>query len=195
MQIRLTENEKKTLLRLAREAIETAVESSHAATLDLDSLPPALRQPMATFVTLYNGDQLRGCIGGLTAEYALAEDVRIHAAAAATKDFRFPPIRADEIPQLKIEISVLSTPEPLDYQDAEDLLGKLQPGVDGVILQQGNRRATFLPQVWKKIPDPEHFLGMLCEKAFLPSNAWKSGKLQVLTYHVLPICETDPQDE
>jgi AmmeMemoRadiSam system protein A len=196
MQIRLTESEKKTLLRLARDSIESAVDPSHdALKFDLRSLPPELREPMASFVTLYNGDQLRGCIGGLTAEHPLAEDVRIHAAAAATKDFRFPPVRADEIPQLSIEISVLSTPELLKYEGPDDLIGKLRPDEDGVILQQGVRRATFLPQVWKKVPNPELFLGMLCEKAFLPPDAWKSGKLQVFTYQVLPISETDLKDE
>ncbi len=196
MQIRLTEIEKKTLLRLAREAIETAVNPSHdAAEFDLNSLPPALREPRASFVTLYNGDQLRGCIGGLTAEHPLAEDVRIHAVAAATKDFRFPPVKADEIPQLSIEISVLSTPDLLKYEGPDDLIGKLRPNEDGVILQLGVRRATFLPQVWKKVPDPERFLGMLCEKAFLPPEAWKSGKLQVFTYQVLPINEAGPKDE
>ncbi|MEJ2605228.1 MAG: AmmeMemoRadiSam system protein A [Anaerolineales bacterium] len=196
MQNRFTESEKKTLLRLAREAIESAVDPAHhAVKFDLHSLPPALRECKTSFVTLYNGDQLRGCIGGLMAEHALAEDVRIHAAAAATKDFRFLPVRADEIPQLSIEISVLSTPEPLEYEGPDDLIGKLRPGEDGVILQQGVRRATFLPQVWKKVPDPERFLGMLCEKAFLPPDAWKSGKLQVFTYQVLPICEADLKDE
>jgi AmmeMemoRadiSam system protein A len=192
MQNRFTESEKKMLLRLAREAIESAVDPSHdAVKFDLHSLPPALRELKTSFVTLYNGDQLRGCIGGLTAEHPLAEDVRIHAAAAATKDFRFPPVLVDEIPQLSIEISVLSTPEPLEYESPDDLIGKLRPGEDGVILQQGVRRATFLPQVWKKVPDPGLFLGMLCEKAFLPPDAWKSGKLQVFTYQVLPICEAD----
>jgi AmmeMemoRadiSam system protein A len=196
MQNRFTESEKKTLLRLAREAIESAVDPAHhAVKFDLHSLPPALRECKTSFVTLYNGDQLRGCIGGLVAEHALAEDVRIHAAAAATKDFRFLPVRADEIPQLSIEISVLSTPEPLEYEGPDDLIGKLRPGEDGVILQQGVRRATFLPQVWKKVPDPKRFLGMLCEKAFLPPDAWKSGKLQVFTYQVLPICEADLKDE
>jgi uncharacterized protein len=183
----LPEKDKEILLQIARQAIEVAANNVNPQPLDLQSLSPRLRQPGVSFVTLYNGDQLRGCIGGLTPENPLAEDVRAHAAAAATKDFRFPPVQQKELHQLRIEISVLSNPEPLEYQDADDLIHKLRPGENGVIIQRGNRRATFLPQVWKKIPEPERFLEMLCEKAFLPHDAWKSKDTQVSTYQVLSI--------
>jgi len=195
MQIQLAEHEKKTLLRLAREAIESSLDPSKTSTLDLESLPTTLRETGASFVTIYKGDQLRGCIGGLTPELPLAEDVRAHAAAAATKDFRFPPVQLKELHQLSIEISVLSKPQPLDYQDANDLIRKLRPGEDGVIIQRGNRRATFLPQVWKKIPESERFLEALCEKAFLPNDAWKSRDFQVSTYQVLSISEMETKDD
>lgn len=191
MQIQLTESERKILLDLAREAIETALDPSKSSTFDLQSLPDTLREPGASFVTLYNGDQLRGCIGGLTPEQPLAEDVRLHAIAAATKDFRFPSVQYDEIPQLRIEISVLSKAHPLDYQDGDDLISKLRPGEDGVIIERGQRRATFLPQVWKKIPEPRRFLEALCEKAFLPHDTWKSKDVCVSTYQVLSICEAE----
>ena len=195
MQVQLAESEKQTLLHLARDAIITAVDPSNTSTFNTQSLPSTLRDPGASFVTIYNGDQLRGCIGGLTPEQSLAEDVRAHAVATATKDFRFPSVQVDEIPQLRIEISVLSNPQPLDYLDADDLVRKLRPGEDGVIIQRGNRRATFLPQVWKKIPEPEHFLESLCEKAFLPRDAWKSKDLHVSTYQVLSIREVDTKGD
>ena len=194
MQIQLAESEKQTLLRLARDAIITAIDPSNPSTFDSQSLPSILREPGVSFVTIYNGDQLRGCIGGLTPEESLADDVRTHAAAAATKDFRFPPVQADEIPQLRIEISVLSNPQPIDYLDADDLIRKLRPGEDGVIIQRENRRATFLPQVWKKIPEPERFLESLCEKALLPHDAWKSKDLHVSTYQVLSFREAETKD-
>jgi AmmeMemoRadiSam system protein A len=187
----LPDKDKEILLQIARQAIEAAVNNVNPQPLDLQSFSPKLREPGVSFVTLYNGDQLRGCIGGLTPEQPLAVDVREHAAAAATRDFRFPPVQLKELHQLRIEISVLSTPQPLDYQDADDLIRKLRPGEDGVIIQRGNRRATFLPQVWKKIPEPERFLEMLCEKAFLPHDAWKLKDLQVSTYQVFSINETE----
>ncbi len=191
----LPDKDREILLQIARQAIEAAANNVNLQPLDLQSLSPRLRQPGVSFVTLYNGDQLRGCIGGLTPEQPLAEDVRAHAAAAATKDFRFPPVQRKEIHQLRIEISVLSNPEPLEYQDANDLIRQLRPGEDGVIIQRGNRRATFLPQVWKKIPEPDRFLKALCEKAFLPHDAWKSKDLHVSTYQVLSINETETKDD
>ncbi len=191
----LPDKDREILLKIARQAIEAAANNINPQPLDLQSLSPRLRQPGASFVTLYYGDQLRGCIGGLTPEQPLAEDVRAHAAAAATKDFRFPPVQRKEIHQLRIEISVLSNPEPLEYQDANDLIRQLRPGEDGVIIQRGNRRATFLPQVWKKIPEPERFLEALCEKAFLPNDAWKSKDLQVSTYQVISISEMETKDD
>jgi uncharacterized protein len=195
MQLQLAESEKKTLLRLAYNAIETHLNPSNPSAFDLQSLPSALQKLGVSFVTLYNGDQLRGCIGALTPELPLAEDVCIHAVAAATKDFRFPPVQLDEIPQLRIEISILSNPQPVDYQDADDLIRKLRPGIDGVIIERGNHRATFLPQVWKKIPEPERFLEMLCEKAFLPPDAWKSKDVQVSTYQVLSIDDAEKDQD
>ena len=189
MQTPLSDTDKETLLRLAREAVEATANQSDPQPIDLQSFSPALRQPGLSFITLYRGDQLRGCIGGLTPDHPLVEDVRLHAIAAATKDHRFSPLQADEIPEVTIEISVLSIPQPLEYQSAEDLVNKLHPGEDGVIIEQGLQRATFLPQVWKKIPDPKQFLEMLCEKALLPRDAWRSGDLRVLTYQVISLRE------
>ncbi len=172
------------LLRLARQALEAAASDRRLPALDAERLPPALRLPGASFVTLTKAGALRGCIGALQATTSLAEDVREHALAAATEDYRFIPVQPDEVGEIEIEVSILTDPQPLAYDRPEDLLRLLRPGLDGVILTSGARRATFLPQVWEKVPDPELFLRMLCEKAGLRPDAWRRGDLQVLTYQV-----------
>jgi AmmeMemoRadiSam system protein A len=120
----------------------------------------------------------------LEAHQPLAEDVREHAVAAALQDYRFPPVSPDEVPELQIEISRLTTPQKLEYHGADDLLGKLRPGVDGVILRDGFRRATFLPQVWEKIPDPVEFMNHLCQKMGVDASSWRYRQLEVLIYQV-----------
>jgi AmmeMemoRadiSam system protein A len=145
----------------------------------------------ASFVTLSHAGKLRGCIGTLKLERPLAEDVQMQAAAAASQDYRFAPLNKAELSELEIEISILSKPEPLNYPSPEKLPGLLRPGVDGVVLVHQGHRATFLPQVWEKIADPARFLTMLCQKASLPSEAWRSGKVEILTYQVESFCDTD----
>jgi AmmeMemoRadiSam system protein A len=181
---RLSDEEKQILLRLAREAIEAAVNRRPLPPLDLNSLPPRLREPGVAFVTLTRRGQLRGCIGALEPYQPLAEDVREHAVAAALEDYRFPPVRPEELPEISIEISRLTPLQPLEYDSPEDLLRKLRPGVDGVVLRDGFRRATFLPQVWEKLPDPARFLDNLCLKMGAPRNLWRQKKLEVFTYQV-----------
>jgi AmmeMemoRadiSam system protein A len=180
----LTPEEKNTLLHLAREALETVVTGSPLPLIDEASLTPALRAEGASFVTLTVHGSLRGCIGALEPYQPLAEDVREHAVAAALQDYRFNPVQPGELGKIEIEVSRLTIPVPLDYTDSADLLAKLNPGVDGVILRDGIRRATFLPQVWEKIPDPAEFLENLCYKMGAAPDAWRKKKLQVLVYHV-----------
>ena len=180
----LSTEERSILLRLARHAIESGVRRQPLDMLDIAALPEQLREPGATFVTLTERDMLRGCVGALEAYQPLAEDVREHAIAAALEDYRFPPVRPEEVPWIKIEISRLTAPIPLDYDRPEDLLKLLRPGIDGVILREGLRRATFLPQVWEKLPDPREFLGHLCLKMGVDSNYWRYHKLQVYIYQV-----------
>jgi AmmeMemoRadiSam system protein A len=110
--------------------------------------------------------------------------VREHAIAAALEDYRFPPVRPEEVPRIRIEISRLTAPIPLKYERSEDLLKMLRPGVDGVVLRDGLRRATFLPQVWEKLPDPREFLEHLCLKMGVDASTWRYHKLQVYTYQV-----------
>lgn len=180
----LSPEQRQILLRLARQAVERAAAGQPGPEVDLKLLPEALSAERAAFVTLTLRGDLRGCIGALQATMPLARDVVEHARAAATEDFRFYPVRPDEATELAIEISVLSEPAPLAYAQPDDLLTLLRPGLDGVILVSGLHRATFLPQVWEKVPSPALFLDMLCEKAGLPRRAWRTGHPDILTYQV-----------
>jgi AmmeMemoRadiSam system protein A len=120
----------------------------------------------------------------LEAYQSLVEDVREHAVAAAFQDYRFPPVQASEVKDIEIEISYLTRPEPLKYENTEDLPKLIRPNVDGVVIKDGRQRATFLPQVWEKIPDPEAFLEELCVKMGATANLWRRKKLDVMIYQV-----------
>jgi AmmeMemoRadiSam system protein A len=184
MEDKLTLEEQKDLLRLAREAMTRGVKGERLPPLDESSLSPHLREQGASFITLTVGGELRGCIGALEPYQPLAEDVREHAIAAALEDPRFPPVSQAELNGIRIEVSRLTRPVPLEYEDAEDLLAKLRPHVDGVILRDGYRRATYLPQVWEKIPDPAGFLDSLCYKMGAGQDLWRSRHIEVFTYQV-----------
>ena len=184
MEEKLTLEEQRTLLRMAREAIEHRVEGKKLPPIDATSMTTNLQEQGASFVTLTIGGQLRGCIGALEAYQPLADDVCEHAAAAAFEDPRFPPLGKDELSRIQIEVSRLTRPVQLEYKDADDLLSKLRPYIDGVILKDGFRRATFLPQVWEKIPDPSDFLDNLCYKMGAAHQQWRNKHLDVFTYQV-----------
>ena len=183
----MTPEEREFLLSLARETIERAARvPSHDAEPVLEPPPTdRLKEPGSSFVTLHTlTGALRGCIGSLIARRALVDDVRANALAAAFHDPRFPPVTPDELSDLVVEVSVLSHPKPLNYKGPKDLVDKLRPNVDGVVLRKGVHRATFLPQVWEQLPSPATFLGHLCQKAGLPPNAWQAGDLEISTYQV-----------
>ncbi|HQU35591.1 MAG TPA: AmmeMemoRadiSam system protein A [Anaerolineales bacterium] len=184
MQDKLTLEEQQTLLRIAREAMICRVKGEALPPLDVAPLTERLRAEGASFVTLTIRGTLRGCIGALEAYQPLAEDVREHAGSAALEDPRFPPVREGELRAIQIEISRLTRPHPLEYKDAADLLSKLKPHVDGVILRDGVRRATFLPQVWEKIPDRAEFLDNLCYKMGAAPGLWRHKHLNVQIYQV-----------
>jgi len=186
----LTEAEKQQLLGLARSALESAVRGQPLPDIDLAALPPALQEDGASFVTLTIHGQLRGCIGTLEARQPLAEDVREHAVAAGQDDYRFPPVSAGELAQIEIEISRLTRPQSLTYSSPEDLMQKLHPGVDGVVLRDRFRRATFLPQVWQQLPEPERFLDHLSQKMGAPRDYWRCNPLTVEIYQVEEFHET-----
>ncbi len=180
----LTLDEKQTLLRLARQALELGVRGEKLPPLDWDSLSPTLRADGASFVTLTELGELRGCIGALEAYQPLVEDVREHAIAAALNDYRFRPVQVAELNRISLEVSRLTAPVPLEYSSPDDLIAKLRPGMDGVILREGGRRATFLPQVWEKLPNAEDFLSNLCNKMGAAPDLWRRKHLEVLTYQV-----------
>ncbi len=182
MKNQLSSEEKEILLKVARESLELGLRGKKLPPLHAKT--PLLQADGATFVTLTINGRLRGCIGALEPYQPLLQDVREHALAAARNDYRFSPVRPEELDKIEIEISRLTQPVPLDYDDALDLLKKLRPGVDGIVLKDGHRRATFLPQVWEQLPDPKVFLSELCAKMGAPSNLWQRKKLDVLIYQV-----------
>jgi hypothetical protein len=180
----LSKADRDCLLQLARQTLTLLVAGRSLPVFDLKDFSPCLREPGATFVTLTECGELRGCVGALEAYQSLVEDVVEHTEAAAFHDFRFPPVRASELPYLHIEISALTTPVSLEYTTPDDLLGKLRPGADGVLLRDGFHRATFLPQVWEKLPSPAAFMEHLCLKMDAPVDLWRRKHLAVYLYQV-----------
>ncbi len=165
----MDKKEKSFLLGLARNAILAKLERRE---FSVDRVDSSLKEKRSCFVTLTLDGELRGCIGHLEAFEPLYLNVINNAVNAAFFDSRFPPLSADEFPKIKIEISVLSSPERLVFLNSDDLLNKLS-GDEGVILKKGSAQATFLPQVWDVFPDKVLFLENLCEKAGLYKDAWK----------------------
>lgn len=189
----LSKPEHEILLKIAREALVNAVHMEPLPEIMLSKLPNVLQEDGASFVTLTINDRLRGCIGTLEAYQPLAKDVQEHAVAAGMQDFRFPNVQPEELPSINIEISVLTPKTPISYTVVEDLLSIIRPKIDGVVLQDGFRKATFLPQVWDKIPDPNQFLSQLCLKMGAPGDLWRKKPLTVYTYQVEEFSETRPQ--
>ncbi len=179
-----TSQDRKRLLELARTTIKKAVQGDEVPEPKASAIPAPLAEQRACFVTLTKDGQLRGCIGNIFPKEALYAGVMHMARSAALNDFRFTPVRSSEVDQLEIEISVLTIPQPLPYGSPRELLDKLRPGVDGVVLQFGPKEATFLPQVWAQLPDKEQFLSHLAQKADLSPSAWKSTEAKVLVYQV-----------
>jgi hypothetical protein len=137
----------------------------------------------ASFVSLHRGGELRGCIGSLEARRALVVDVAANAQAAALEDFRFAPVAACELVELEVEISVLTRPVPFPVESEVELLASLEQGIDGLVLEERGRRATFLPAVWRDLPAPAEFLAHLKRKAGLPADYW-SPTLRFARYGV-----------
>ena len=169
----------RALLTIARNAIA----AEFGRCVDGSPSHEALAQPAATFVTLFHGGELRGCIGSLKAKRALLVDVHENAVAAAFRDPRFPPLTAEQFDGTAVEVSLLSASERLQVADEEELLMQLRPGIDGLTIEYGRGRATFLPQVWDGLPDPRVFLAALRSKAGLPADFW-SPRLKVSRYAV-----------
>jgi AmmeMemoRadiSam system protein A len=177
----LTKDQQQQLLTLAKNSIQHGLSTGKPLPLNLSDFPAELTAQRATFVTLEKQGQLRGCIGLLSAVRPLAEDIAENAFSAAFQDPRFPPLAAHELAELEIHLSILSSSEPMTFSSEQDLLNQIQPNIDGLILQEGNLRGTFLPSVWQQLPDPNQFLRHLKQKAGLPSNYW-SNTIKVYRY-------------
>jgi len=169
------------------EALLTRARNAIAGALGQPAIPepdhPVLQEPGAVFVTLTQKGELRGCIGSLKAWQPLAADVCTNAKAAAFRDPRFPPLSATELATTRVEVSLLTAPEPITYTDQEDAIRGLRPGIDGVILEYEGHRGTFLPQVWENLPERHLFFAQLKRKAGLPSDFW-SPAIKLYRYRV-----------
>jgi len=176
------------LLATARAALARAFDRAGVA----DSRHPALAEQGATFVTLTQRGELRGCIGTLEAHRPLREDVAHNALAAAFRDPRFAPLAAREFAITRVEVSLLSAPAPLTVADEADLLARLVPGVDGIVLSWRRRRATFLPQVWETLPEPQDFVAQLKRKAGLDARFW-ADDVRIERYTVAKFKEPAPE--
>jgi AmmeMemoRadiSam system protein A len=170
------------LLDLARRTLDEMVSYRRFPRVDPAEVPKEMAESRACFVTLTKGGRLRGCIGDIFPRRPLYQAIVYSAAAAALADQRFQPVQPDELGAIQIEISLLTLPTPLDFKSPEELLEKLRPGVDGVVLRVGQKQATYLPQVWTQIPGKEDFLRQLAEKAGLEPSGWRNPKARVLRY-------------
>jgi AmmeMemoRadiSam system protein A len=179
-------NTGKELIRIARHAIEEKLGGS----VCVPAMAAWLHRPAATFVTLTRQGVLRGCIGSLEPKRALASDVRENALGAAFRDPRFRPLDRSEWLDTRVEISLLSALEHLPLQDEGEVVRSLRPGIDGLMLEFGHHRGTFLPQVWEQLPEPAAFLLNLKRKAGLPPDFWEPG-LRLSRYTVTKWREQD----
>lgn len=178
-----TTQEKQILLAVAAAAIKFGLEKHRSLPINLEDYPEKLRIDGASFVTLEINKQLRGCIGTLEAYQPLIQDIAQNAFAAAFHDPRFPPLTAKEYRNVTKHISVLSAPKEVSFTSEEDLLRQLQPGVDGLVLEDNGYRGTFLPAVWEQLPQPALFLRHLKLKAGLPEDYW-SDTIKIARYTV-----------
>jgi len=181
---RISDQEGVFLLSIARDVIKKELFHNSDTSQDNSSISPKMNEKRGTFVTLTINNNLRGCIGNISSNEPIIKGIRNNAVNAAFHDPRFRPLSKTEWKDVKIEISILTEPGKLNYSDRNDLLEKLRPGIDGVIIKKGMHQSTFLPQVWDQLPEKREFLTHLCLKAGLDKNAWENESIEVLTYQV-----------
>lgn len=186
----LTKPQRTVLLTLAWESIAHGLKTGKPLIVNVADYPPELTVIRATFVTLERHQELRGCIGMLEAVRPLVIDVAENAFAAAFCDRRFLPLADHELADLDIHISVLSLPEEMHFESEIDLLDQLRPHIDGLILQEGGHRATFLPSVWSSLSAPMQFLQHLKQKAGFPASYW-SKNIRAFRYRTESFSEKD----
>jgi AmmeMemoRadiSam system protein A len=179
----LTSEEKRALLKIAREVLNQYLKDGTLPKIEPESLSPVLKENRGCFVTLMKKGKLRGCIGYLQPKKPLCDCVIENAINAALHDFRFPePVSFEELKEINIEISVLTVPKRMELKNRSEILDHLVPGRDGVILRNGRLQATYLPQVWEHFPDKESFLDYLCQKGSMLAGCWKDPSTEIYTY-------------
>ncbi len=169
------------LLKLARDAIAYGLQTGRTLSVNLRDYPPELTERKASFVTLDKNGNLRGCIGSLEATRPLVEDIAENSRAAAFSDPRFPLVSESELPEIKIHLSILTSPQEIQFSSEADLISQLRPNIDGLILEDRGHRGTFLPSVWESLTEPDQFLKQLKLKAGLPGDYW-SDSLRLYRY-------------
>ena len=179
--IKLTTDEQKTCLQIARASIKHGLQKGSALQVVTADYSNDLQENFASFVTLHKNGELRGCIGALEAYQPLINDIATHAYSAAFQDPRFSPLQESEYEQLDIEVSVLGKAETMSFENEEDLLQQIRPSIDGLILEFEYNRGTFLPSVWEQLPDKKDFLNHLKMKAGL-SSQWWDNKVKISRY-------------
>lgn len=191
--IELTSEEEMFLLDVARRTLAADLAGEPAPAVDEATLGDSLRSEAACFVTLNKAGRLRGCIlDSFVPHEAVYKNVMRNVLLAATRDQRFPPVTPEELEEITIEISVLGRSYPIQFQDPDELASVLRPGIDGVILTTNFGSATYLPQVWEQLPDPELFLTELCRKHGAPADCWRTADLlRVELYQVNHFGESD----
>jgi len=177
----LTKTQQQQLLQTAKDSIAYGLKQGQALPMNSEDYDPELQEIRASFVTLEIHHQLRGCIGMLEAVRPLIVDIADNAFAAAFRDYRFPPVTESEYAQLEIHLSILTKPELISFYSEEDLLRQIRPNIDGLIMQEGNLRGTFLPSVWESLPEPSDFLRHLKTKAGFSADYW-SDSVKVFRY-------------
>jgi len=170
---KLSTQNQQTCIDVAKESIMHGLQTGVALQVTTENYAKDLQQQLSCFVTLHKYGQLRGCIGALEAYQPLISDIAEHAFAAAFNDPRFPAMQQNEFEDIAIEISVLGKPQPMQFENEKDLLNQIRPAIDGLILEHGRNRGTFLPSVWEQLPLVDDFFQHLKAKAGLEKNWWR----------------------
>ena len=181
--------ERKQMLELARNTLRAVVTGQKPT--EPKDIPANLQPKKGCFVTLTKNGQLRGCIGHIMPQEPLYRAIMDNATSAALHDTRFNPVEPSELDKIEIEVSVLTEPAPLAFSSPDDLLAKLHPHKDGMVLQVNGRGATYLPQVWEQIPDKTVFLDSLSQKAGCAPGDWRAPSTRVFIYHVEAFKESE----